>query len=190
MSHSSEKEWLEQAIPILITIEAKLHKAEKLTKQEERNLMWFLGLKKLRYEERRYRFIKVLWGRIQSLERRLEQLEREGVEEVRILEINFTGWDGVADVSEKKPDHPEEMKTMNRRLFEEMIAELFDGFGFKVELTKKTRDGGRDIIAIMTAKTLLGHSDLKTTMRYTHPEIEEQRKCVANLDKFLSDIKG
>lgn len=45
-------------------------------------------------------------------------------------------------------EHPHEMKTMNRRVFEEMIAELFDGFGYEVELTGQTRDGGRDIIAI------------------------------------------
>ncbi len=28
------------------------------------------------------------------------------------------------------------------------MAELFDGFGYSVELTARTRDGGRDIIAI------------------------------------------
>jgi len=48
--------------------------------------------------------------------------------------------------------HPEEMKTMNRRLFEEMIAEVFKGFGYEVELTKQTRDGGKDIIAIKRSK--------------------------------------
>lgn len=44
--------------------------------------------------------------------------------------------------------NPEEMKTMDHRTLEEMIAELFDGFGYEVELTAQTRDGGRDIIAI------------------------------------------
>ena len=37
---------------------------------------------------------------------------------------------------------------MNRRGFEELVAELFGGFGYEVELTKQTRDGGRDIVAI------------------------------------------
>jgi len=40
-----------------------------------------------------------------------------------------------------------------------MVAELFDGFGFEVELTKQTRDGGRDVIAvtheIVSAKYLI-----------------------------------
>lgn len=44
--------------------------------------------------------------------------------------------------------HPEDMRTMNRRQFEELVAELFSGFGYNVELTQKTRDGGRDVIAI------------------------------------------
>ena len=49
---------------------------------------------------------------------------------------------------EKLSKFPTELKTFNRRLFEELIAELFHGFGYDVELTKQTRDGGRDIVAI------------------------------------------
>lgn len=45
-------------------------------------------------------------------------------------------------------DNPFQMKTMNRRKFEELVAELFSGFGYQVELTPKTKDGGVDIIAI------------------------------------------
>ena len=43
---------------------------------------------------------------------------------------------------------PQELKTMNRRLFEEFVAELWRGFGYDVELTAQTRDGGRDVIAL------------------------------------------
>lgn len=50
--------------------------------------------------------------------------------------------------------HPNELKTIDRRLFEEFVAELFWGFGYQVELTQKTRDGGRDIIAIKNAETI------------------------------------
>jgi DNA-binding CsgD family transcriptional regulator len=49
-------------------------------------------------------------------------------------------------------EHPEEMKTMDRRKFEELIAGLFDVFGYQVELTKRTRDGGVDIIAVKDAE--------------------------------------
>jgi len=34
------------------------------------------------------------------------------------------------------------------RQLEEVVAELFDGLGYAVELTQRTRDGGRDVIAI------------------------------------------
>jgi len=43
---------------------------------------------------------------------------------------------------------PALLKSINRRRFEELVAELFSGFGYEVELTQKTRDGGKDIIAI------------------------------------------
>jgi hypothetical protein len=44
--------------------------------------------------------------------------------------------------------YPDELKIIDRRRFEELVAELFGGFGYEVELTKQTRDGGRDIIAV------------------------------------------
>ena len=63
------------------------------------------------------------------------------------------------EVNEKFIDyfskHPNELKTIDRRLFEEFVAELFFGFGYEVELTQKTRDGGRDIIAIKNTETEL-----------------------------------
>lgn len=52
-------------------------------------------------------------------------------------------------------NHPENLKRMDRRLFEELVAELFNGFGFQVELTQKTRDGGRDIVAIKNEEAQL-----------------------------------
>jgi HJR/Mrr/RecB family endonuclease len=44
--------------------------------------------------------------------------------------------------------HPSMLRHMSPREFEEFIAEIFSGFGYMVELTARTRDGGRDIIAI------------------------------------------
>jgi hypothetical protein len=37
---------------------------------------------------------------------------------------------------------------IDSRLFEEIVAELWAGFGYDVELTKRTRDGGRDVVAV------------------------------------------
>lgn len=43
-------------------------------------------------------------------------------------------------------------------------------------------------VGIAAAKTILGHSDIKTTMRYTHPGIDEQRKGVAKLGEIYSKL--
>lgn len=43
--------------------------------------------------------------------------------------------------------YPHKLYELNPRKFEELIASIFEDLGFSVELTKATRDGGRDIIA-------------------------------------------
>lgn len=45
-------------------------------------------------------------------------------------------------------DNPRDLLALSPYEFEQLIAGLFEGFGFKVELTARTRDKGRDIIAI------------------------------------------
>lgn len=45
--------------------------------------------------------------------------------------------------------HPEDLHTITHRKFEELIAELLDDMGFKIELTQASKDGGKDIIAEM-----------------------------------------
>jgi hypothetical protein len=44
--------------------------------------------------------------------------------------------------------HPARLHELTSRQFEEIIAILFEEFGFSVELTKRTRDGGKDIVAV------------------------------------------
>ena len=43
--------------------------------------------------------------------------------------------------------HPDYLYQISSRKFEELIADILKDFGFNVELTKITRDGGRDIVA-------------------------------------------
>lgn len=62
-----------------------------------------------------------------------------------ILQISSFVNDRMIEYFLKNPSH---LRSMKSRDFEELIAELFDGFGFDVELTQSTRDGGRDIVAI------------------------------------------
>lgn len=47
--------------------------------------------------------------------------------------------------------HPHSMCDVHPRRFEELIAELLASFGWQVELTSQTRDGGYDIFAIQPA---------------------------------------
>jgi restriction system protein len=44
--------------------------------------------------------------------------------------------------------HPEQLRLVPPRKFEELIAAVFKNNGFEVELTPQTRDGGVDILAI------------------------------------------
>lgn len=51
------------------------------------------------------------------------------------------------DLVQKIRKQPSILYSISPRDFEELIAELFERRGFKVQLTKQTRDGGKDIIA-------------------------------------------
>jgi HJR/Mrr/RecB family endonuclease len=62
--------------------------------------------------------------------------------------------------------HPNDLYSLEPRKFEELIADLFSGFGYEVELTKRTRDGGRDIIAVKNSEVRVKH--LIECKRYTH----------------------
>jgi restriction endonuclease Mrr len=48
-------------------------------------------------------------------------------------------------------NHPMDLKNIDRRRFEELVAEIWNGFGYDVELTQQTCDGGVDVIAIRRA---------------------------------------
>jgi len=84
------------------------------------------------------------------------------VERQTIIDISYKVND---DLFTYFRNNPNELKTMDRRLFEEFIAELFRKFQFEVELTKQTRDGGFDIIAIKRAE-----ANLKYLIECKRPE--------------------
>ncbi|WP_417507723.1 restriction endonuclease [Marinomonas gallaica] len=60
-----------------------------------------------------------------------------------------------------------DIHNVNRREFEFIVAELVRRKGFKVEVTKKTRDGGKDIIAIRN----LSGIPIKIIVECKHPNI-------------------
>lgn len=50
---------------------------------------------------------------------------------------------------------PGELLQLTPRQFEELVAEIWKRFGYLVELTSQTRDGGRDIIAVKQSEANL-----------------------------------
>jgi RNA recognition motif-containing protein len=47
---------------------------------------------------------------------------------------------------------PEAVRFVDRVAFESLIADLFEAEGFHVELTRRTRDGGYDVVAIQSGR--------------------------------------
>lgn len=61
---------------------------------------------------------------------------------------------------------PEDLYSLHPRIFEELVAEILAGFGWRVELSKATRDGGYDILGISTDISGLRTSWLIECKRY------------------------
>lgn len=55
--------------------------------------------------------------------------------------------DPIQEIKRYLAQHPEKLYDLNPRRFEELIADILKDLGFDTELTKATRDGGRDIYA-------------------------------------------
>ena len=79
--------------------------------------------------------------------------------------------------------YPEFMRQLNPRKFEELIAEILRNKGYEVTLTPKTRDGGKDIIALY--KSPFGHQMfIVECKRY-----KEERKVGVELIRGLYGVK-
>jgi restriction endonuclease Mrr len=87
----------------------------------------------------------------------MSQMERNGQAAETLFEASESigsGPDGsilVTDINTELKrylnKHPEKLYDLSPRKFEELIASILEDFGFDVELTQATRDGGSDIIA-------------------------------------------
>ncbi len=76
--------------------------------------------------------------------------------------------------------HPEEMKLMPHRRFEELIAELWKRFGYEVELVQQTHDDGVDVVAIK-------HSEIQTRFLIQCKRLAPEKKVsVAPVRELLA----
>ena len=100
-----------------------------------------------------------VFGKIQDLSSELDivtpRLFYSGGEE----EIQKPGRELIYEVSSTLTHqiarNPTLLHKLTPREFEEFIAELFAGFGYHVQLTARTRDGGRDVIAVRSDRGIL-----------------------------------
>ena len=96
---------------------------------------------------------------LQRIRKKLIELKVEdevdiGAGESKIADLNIDF--GIIQVSNRISEliikyisqNPQKIKQLDRRILEEMVFEFFGKFGYDVELTAPTRDGGRDVIAI------------------------------------------
>lgn len=103
----------------------------------------------------------------------LSNLQRQ-----RIIRVDLTSMLG------RLTKNPHDLYQLTPRAFEELIAHLFEQFGYDVTLTPKTRDGGFDISATRRAET-----DIRLLIeckRYTPPH-KVGRPTVQQLYGVLQD---
>ena len=73
-----------------------------------------------------------------------EEIEIYCAKDLRLL------YDSIPELISALRNSPYRLRELTSREFEEVVAEVFRAKGYAVNLTKKTRDGGKDIIAIHT----------------------------------------
>lgn len=76
--------------------------------------------------------------------------EFEYLREIYTAENLYAFYESIPELIIALKSSPDLIRDITPREFEEVVAEIFRAKGFEVELTKRTRDGGKDIIAIHT----------------------------------------
>ena len=82
----------------------------------------------------------------------LNEPEIEYKREIYTNEDLFELYESISELVYSLKCQPEFTEKLDPRQFEEVVAEIFRDQGFEVELTKRTRDGGKDIIALSKDK--------------------------------------
>lgn len=78
----------------------------------------------------------------------LNEPDYEYVREIYCARDLFELYKTISELVTSLKSDPELLSELNPRQFEEVTAEIFRAKGFEVELTKRTRDGGKDVIAL------------------------------------------
>jgi restriction system protein len=78
----------------------------------------------------------------------LNEPDVEYVREIYSARDLFDLYESIPELVLALKSTPELLSELDPRQFEEVTAEIFRAKGFEVELTKRTRDGGKDVIAL------------------------------------------
>lgn len=95
---------------------------------------------------------------------------------------------------------PTLIKTMDWRLFEKLLADILDTFGYKIDLRRGTKDGGIDIIAFNKSNDFGNHKYLLQAKRWNnkvgvepvqrllflHNEHKASKSCLATTASFTN----
>jgi restriction system protein len=99
--------------------------------------------------------------------------------------------------------NPQLLNTLDWRIFEEMLADILKTFGYSIELTKRTKDGGIDVIAIKADNDFGSHKYILQAKRYSkaiqvspirellflHSEQRASKCCLATTSTFTTGAK-
>lgn len=83
--------------------------------------------------------------------------------------------------------NPSALHELRPRQFEELIAHILEGFGWEVELTPETRDGGYDILAVSKD---LGKSGIRTSYLVECKKYRQDRKVGITVARQLLQVKS
>jgi restriction system protein len=78
-----------------------------------------------------------------------ESQESKIIQAVRPQIVTFSG-----ELAVQMKKNTEKLHDVTSRQFEQLIADIFDDMGWEVQLTKATRDNGRDILAHLNTGTM------------------------------------
>jgi hypothetical protein len=96
--------------------------------------------------------------------------------------------------------HPDLMHSLNWRVYERLLADILESFGYEIELQQGTKDGGVDIFAVRRSDPLGEHRYLLQAKRwknkvgvepvrqlaFLHNHHRVSKSCLATTAKFTS----
>ncbi len=91
-------------------------------------------------------FVSNFFEALKEAEELLESNQEPRDPETPLLQIDFQ--DVIATLIKHLAKRPEDMRTIDPRKFEELVARLFEDKGYEVKLTPRSNDGGFDVLAI------------------------------------------